>query len=150
MGQTFGSIDSPQDWEPFARARTHLAHSLSHRRNLQTKHDEIITQVEFNKPPSKGVSFTPTALDPCNYGMLDNLRTSYKMFVDNSLFVTTALIIKHAMAANIEALCIVLGFPDLTARQNPLSLDKYSQSVCSYERIQLGKLVKLNSFVRTN
>ena len=67
------------------------------------------------------------------------------MFIDDSLFVATALIIKHAMAASIEALYIVLGFPDLTARQNPLNLDKYSQLVCSYERIQLGKLVNSRS-----
>ena len=66
MGQTFGSIDSRQDWEPFARARTHLAHFLSHRRDLLAKHDEIITQIEFSKPPSKGLSFTPAAPDPCN------------------------------------------------------------------------------------
>ena len=116
MGQIFGSIDSPQDWEPFVRARTHLARTLSHRRNLLTKHNEINTQVDFSKPPSKGVSFTPAAPDPCNQGILDKLRTYYNMFVDDSLVVATALIIKHEMAASIEALYIVLGFPDLTAR----------------------------------
>ena len=116
MGQTFGSIDNPQDWEPFARPRTHLAYSLSHRRDLLAKHEEIITQVEFSKLPSKGVIFTPTPPDPCNLGILYKLRTSNNMFVDDSLFVSTALIIKHSMVASIEALYIVLGFPDLTAR----------------------------------
>ena len=47
------------------------------------------------------------------------------MFVDDSLFANTAGVIKHAMAASIEALYIVLGFPEETIRQNPLSLDKY-------------------------
>ena len=42
------------------------------------------------------------------------------------------------MAASIEALFIVLGYPDLKKRQSPLSLDKYFESICSYMRIQLG------------
>ena len=62
-----------------------------------------------------------------------------------SLFVATTLIIKYAMAANIEALRIILGYSDLTASQNPLSLDNYSQSVYSYKRIQLGKFVNSRS-----
>ena len=60
------------------------------------------------------------------------------MFVDNSLFAQTRNNIKHAMAASIEALHVILGYPDLEVRQNPLSLDKYFESSCSYERIQLG------------
>ena len=48
-------------------------------------------------------------------------------------------------AASIEALYVILGFSDLTARQNPLSLDKYSQSVCSYGRILLGILANSRS-----
>ena len=42
------------------------------------------------------------------------------------------------MAASIEALYTILGFPETKKRQSPLSLDKYFESVCSYERIQLG------------
>jgi len=45
---------------------------------------------------------------------------------------------KRAMAANIEALYIILGFPEIDKRQNPLSLDKCFESICSYNRIQLG------------
>ena len=60
------------------------------------------------------------------------------MFVDDSLFAQIRELIKHTMAASIEALYIVLGFPDLERRQNALSLDKYFETTCSYERIQLG------------
>jgi len=42
------------------------------------------------------------------------------------------------MAASIEALYIILGFSEVDKRQDALSLDKYFESVCSYERIQLG------------
>ena len=60
------------------------------------------------------------------------------MFVDDSLFAQTRESIKHAMAASIEALYIILGFTDTERRQDPLSLDKYFELVCSYKRTQLG------------
>ena len=41
------------------------------------------------------------------------------------------------MAASIEALYIIVGFPETDLRQNALSLDKYFESTCSYKRIQL-------------
>ena len=45
------------------------------------------------------------------------------------------------MTTSIAALYLVLGFPDKLVRQNPFSLDKYFQSIASYQRVQLGKLV---------
>ena len=60
------------------------------------------------------------------------------MFVDDSLFAQIRDLIKHALTASIEALQIVLSFPDLERRQNALSLDKYFETTCSYKRIQLG------------
>ena len=60
------------------------------------------------------------------------------MFVDDSLFAQTRDNIKHPMAASIEALHIILGYPNTDVRQKPLSLDKYSESTCLYERMQLG------------
>ena len=51
------------------------------------------------------------------------------MFVDNNLFAQTKDIIKHAMAASIEALYIILGYPEISKRQDSLSLDKYFESV---------------------
>jgi hypothetical protein len=60
------------------------------------------------------------------------------MFVDDSLFAQTRENMGHAMAASIEALYIILGFPELEKRQNPLRLDKYFESLCSCERVQLG------------
>ena len=59
------------------------------------------------------------------------------MFVDNSLFAQTRDQMKHAMVASIEALHIILGYPETDIRQNPLSLDKHYESTCSIEHIQL-------------
>ena len=65
-------------------------------------------------------------------------KTDYNMFVDDNLFAQTKLLMKHAMAASIEALYLILGYPETDKRQNPLSLDKYFESIWSYNSIQLG------------
>ena len=51
------------------------------------------------------------------------------------------------MAASIEALYIVLGFPNDIIRIDALSLDKFLQSIYSYECIQLG--VSINTRTMT-
>ena len=65
------------------------------------------------------------------------------MFVDDSLFAQIRSVMPDSMAASIEALYIILGFPDVQIRQDPLSLDKYFESICSFQRIQLG--ISLNT-----
>ena len=141
LGNVYDSIVSPQDWEPFARARTHLAEALSRRRDLYAKYRHIIDRVEFSSPPTGATIFVKATPNTLNTGVQDFIRTTYNMFDDESLFDNVASIIQHAMAASIEALYLVLGFPDERVRQNLLSLDKYFQSIASFRRVQLGKLV---------
>ena len=49
------------------------------------------------------------------------------------------------MAGSIEALYIVLGYPNVEIRQSPLSLDKYHKSICGYNRQQLGRILNTRS-----
>ena len=137
LGATFGSTVSPANFEPIARARTHLARHLSTRTDLLEKYKHIIHQVRFSDPPTSDIQFAKAIPDKYNPGGANTKATEYNMFVDDSLFAQTRENMGHAMAASIEALYIILGFPDLEKRQNPLSLDKYFESVCSYERVQL-------------
>ena len=67
------------------------------------------------------------------------------MFVDDSLYVHIKQVIRHSMAVSIEALHMVIGYPDITARQDALSLDKFLQSICSYQCEQLGVLINTRS-----
>ena len=138
LGGTFGSITSPANFEPIARARVHLAHHLSNRRDLYKKYKHIIDKVQFSEEPSPSTTFTQAKKDCIHIGVKNTSRTNYNMFVDDNLFAQTKLFMKHAMVASIEALYVFLGFPEIDKRQNPLSLDKYFESVCSYNRIQLG------------
>ena len=69
LGNTFGSIVSPQDWEPFARARTHLAEAISYRRDLYPKYKHIIDRVEFSSPPTAATTFVKATPDTLNKGV---------------------------------------------------------------------------------
>ena len=85
-------------------------------------------------------------VDKFNKGIQDVYKTTYNMFVDDALFSNTFENIKHAMEASIEALYIVLGYPNIDIRQNPLSLNKYHQLTCSYQIIQLVNVFKYKIF----
>ena len=138
LGGTFGSITSPANFEPIARARTHLAEHLSDRRDLLHKYERIINKVQFSEEPTVDTVFVQAIHDSTHKGVQNLHKTSYNMFVDDNLFAQIKENMKHAMAASIEALYIILGFPETDKRQDPLSLDKYYESICSYDRIQLG------------
>ena len=145
LEQTCGSLVIPQYSEPLARPRTHLAASLSKRRDLLSKYQTPISQVTFSPPPEPSLRFTPAVKDSQNHGISDANSIAYNMFVDDSLYVHIEQVIRHSMAASIEALYMVLGYPDITTRQDALSLDKFLQSVYSYQRDQLGVLINTRS-----
>ena len=121
--------------------RTHLAEYFSTRRDLLPKYSHIIYQVKFSEPADKDTKFVRAVRDNIHKGTTNLDSTKFNMFVDDSLFSQTKENIKHAMAASIEALYTILGYPDTEVLQNALRLDKYYESTCSYERIQLGILV---------
>ena len=52
-------------------------------------------------------------------------RSFYRVFVNDSLFAVIVSIIMHEIVASIEVLCTIIGFPDLTSRQDLFSLDEY-------------------------
>ena len=80
--------------------------------------------MEFITIPSYNTTFVNAIPYTLNPGVLDFLKTTYSIFVDDSIFANTGNVINHAMATIIEALHIVLRFPEETIRQNPLNLDK--------------------------
>ena len=63
--------------------------------------------------------------DSVHKGFLNTKKTKFNMFVDDSLFANIRETIPHSMAASIEALYIILSYPNTTIRQDALSLDKY-------------------------
>ena len=61
------------------------------------------------------------------------------MFVDDNLYTEIRDNIKLAIVASVEVLFLILGFPEDHKRINNISLDKFYEFVCSYNRVQLGK-----------
>ena len=141
LGGTFGAVTSPSNFEPIARARTHLAEFLSDRTDLLEKYEHIINKVKFSDEPDAETKFVQAIQDSIHKGIKNLHKTKFNMFVDDSLFAQIRSKMKQAMAASIEALYIILGFPEVDKRQDALSLDKYFESVCSYKRTQLGILI---------
>ena len=76
LGGTFGSITSPANFEPIARARTHLAEFLSDRRDLLEKYKDIINKVEFLDEPDKNTVYVQAVADVFNQGV-DHLKMQY-------------------------------------------------------------------------
>ena len=113
MGGTFGSVTSPSNFEPIARARTHLAEFLSDRRDLLEKYNHIINKVVFDEEAPMNTKFVQAVKDKIHTGVKNLNKTKFNMFVDDSLFAQTRELITHAMAASIEALYIILGFPEI-------------------------------------
>ena len=77
------------------------------------KYREIIDKVKFSEPPDKDTIFIQEKVDKYNKGVQDLDKATNNMFVDDSLFSNTFENIKHEMAARIEALYIVLGYPNI-------------------------------------
>ena len=61
------------------------------------------------------------------------------MFVDDNLYAEIRDNIKPTIASSVEAFFLILGCPEDHKRVNNISLDKVYESVCSYDRVQLGK-----------
>ena len=75
-----------------------------------------ISQVVFDKPPVKGFSFILVSSIKNDLDVVDKARTFYNIFIDDSLFVAIAPIIKFVMVARIEVLYMVLNLPNLASR----------------------------------
>ena len=63
------------------------------------------------------------------------------MFVDDNLLADVWPHLRPAMATSVETLFALLGEPDITLRNSPLSTTKCRESDCSYVRKQLGIVI---------
>ena len=151
IGGTFGSISSPSNFEPLASARVWLVKHISRDKTLVKKHWNIIKHLKICERPDTKIEFIQAKLDNTHKGILNDKgvsdSTEFNMLVDDSMFVETRDYIYVALVASIEALYIIFGSPEENFRQNPLSLDKYYQSICSYQRIQLGKKINTRTMM---
>ena len=70
---------------------------------------------------------------------------THNNFVDDNLMAKIRKWMPQAMAANIEALFRLLGRPEIKFRKSALYLEKCLKTICSYKKIQLGKLINIRT-----
>eukprot|EP00957_Ditylum_brightwellii_P085773 6524649-Ditylum_brightwellii.AAC.1 len=73
----------------------------------------------------------------------NSVPTPHNMFMDDNLIADIRPRMKQAMSASIEALFILMGYPEHNMRRNAVRIEKYLTAQCSYEKKQLG--IRLNT-----
>eukprot|EP00957_Ditylum_brightwellii_P129501 9878144-Ditylum_brightwellii.AAC.1 len=63
--------------------------------------------------------------------------------MDNNLIAGIRPQMKQVMSASIEALFILMGYPEPHRRRNAVCMEKYLAVQCAYEKKQLG--VRINA-----
>jgi len=77
-------------------------------------------------------------------------NTPHNTFVDDNTIAEIRPRMPQAMAASVESLFLLLGYPEPTKRRSPLSMDKYYQAQCSYSKKQLGYLINTRDMIVTS
>ena len=73
-----------------------------------------------------------------------DVRDSWKsgdMYVDDSIFCEIHTLVSQAMATSIDTLFLIFGADKDFARKMSLGMDKYFQTGCSFQRIQLDYII---------
>ena len=60
------------------------------------------------------------------------------MYVDDNIIADIRPRMKQAMSASIDALFILMGYPEPHRRRNAVCMEKYLVAQCAYEKKQLG------------
>ena len=148
IGSVFGSNVSPHNWEVIALSRTKLSEWLQTQpniREIEEKHKDLPDLIKFPDDVfSPREEFTQAAPDSKNKGVKEDgvrLPTQNVIFVDDTLMVDTWEHLRSSLAASVEALFTLLGFPEDHIMKSPLSINKYYEILWSYSRKQLGYLI---------
>ena len=68
-------------------------------------------------------------------------KTKHNMFVDDNLMAETKAFILLAILSIIEYIVRMFGCPKPEYRKSPLSMENIVKDKCSYQKIQLDKLI---------
>ncbi|KAL7530273.1 hypothetical protein ACHAWF_003311, partial [Thalassiosira exigua] len=113
----------------------------------QDEAQEIPSQVALEVRLVQAESLTPAKACSHNKGVFDKNRvpedTPHAFYVDDNLYaeIYDRERIKQAIAANIEAIFILLGDSDLIFRPDPVSFDKLKEMMVNYMNLVLGRIV---------
>ena len=137
----FGSVVSANQWEPFRRTIEILSKHYQDMEGLVEKHQHYLDMIQWEEDvpaPSvraKGCAICPGVVD--EHGV--HVTRPSRMYVDDALIAAnTRRRMERKLAATIEAIFSVMGYPDETRRRCPLSLDKWIELKVSPFQTMLG------------
>ena len=140
----FGWSISAAAWEAYRRAIMALAESYFDNVELVAKYQNYLDLLEWDEPSDEVVDFLQANRDEFNQGVLDkegrHMNTPSHIYVDDVLIAEIERYMRRALVAVIEAIYVIMGFPDDRYRQRNLAMNKWEGMKVSYEAVLLGLL----------
>ena len=145
----FGSTASASSWEPFQRAIEALSVLYLNRPELVKKHRKYLDMLSWATVDDT-VDIFPARSCEINSGITDEsgnpIPLPARIYVDDALISATSSVrMELVLAALIEAIFVVMGYPDETIRQCPLALDKWISLIISPRQVMLGLIIDTNT-----
>ena len=146
-GLTMGSDFSPATWEGPRRLIEQVAEKLFADETLVEKHRKYLDQLLWGEHLGTGKRFVQAHETDLYKGVKNENGvpedTPHNMFVDDDVYadVFDKIRIEKAVAAGIEAVFIVLGYPEIERRQDPISWDKLFEMIIDYTNKILGLVI---------
>ena len=141
----FGSVMSAASWEPFRRAIIVMTAVFFGRLELLEKHKDLLDMIEWESYPAPTESFVRAAGCELNPGV--QMKDGRFVIVINGveIYVDDILVaapdkesMRMTLAAAIEAIFVVMGFPEPEARQCHLAMDKWESMKPGPTQTMLG------------
>ena len=146
----FGSNTSASSWEPLRRAVKSMITVYAQRDDLVNKHKDLLDELIWSDDLSPRPDLTKAI--PCNInkGVINDkgilLPMTANIYVDDILAAAARRTnLLRLLAAVIEAIFTVCGFPDIAVRQCPLSLKKWHELIIGPRQIVLGLVIDTNT-----
>ncbi len=144
----FGLTASSSSWEAFRQAIKALTIFFANRPNLVVKHKTFIDMLKWEEiDPS--ADLTPAFSCTINLGIMDD--PGNRMDLPTCILCRRPLIMplnvdhmKIVLAATIKAIFVVMGEPDVTARQCPLAMDMWLELVIGPKQTMVGLIINTN------
>ena len=138
----FGSVASASSWEPFRRAIEVMTRQYSMRTDLVKKHKALLDMVIIEPPAPPGTVFVKAVLCPVVMGVLDRNGDQKQIpnfiYVDDCLLACMRAYTLRLLSACIEAIFVVLGFPNERVRQSHLAMNKWVGTHVGHRVVQIG------------
>ena len=151
IGLAFGADFSPANSEAVRRVQSALAERLFYDTSLVSKHRDVLDKIQWCRSLHNRTKprFTRAHRDALNQGVIDAsgnpAPTPHGVYVDDDIYLDVADThrFEQAIASSIEAVFVLLGEPNPTLRQDPISWDKLHGLFVAPTNMILGLVLDL-------